>query len=164
MALLIRLFICLTFSCYFSPSSYLISSFFFLAFPSFCFSSAFLSLFSTFSLIFSLSKNCKAIPVTGQEGPEGCETSRLPHFFRQAAHRWRWGCQPAALYLPGRVLVLISFRGWVDPRDLMRLEVLGHLTNAITSSGIEPATFRFVAYASTNYDTACPLVSFSSSL
>jgi hypothetical protein len=22
----------------------------------------------------------KAIPVTGREGPEGCETSRLPHF------------------------------------------------------------------------------------
>jgi hypothetical protein len=22
----------------------------------------------------------KAIPVTGHEGPEGCETSRLPHF------------------------------------------------------------------------------------
>jgi hypothetical protein len=24
--------------------------------------------------------NAKAIPVTGREGPEGCETSRLPHF------------------------------------------------------------------------------------
>jgi hypothetical protein len=22
----------------------------------------------------------KAVPVTGREGPEGCETSRLPHF------------------------------------------------------------------------------------
>jgi hypothetical protein len=25
-------------------------------------------------------KKGKAIPVTGREGPEGCETSRLPHF------------------------------------------------------------------------------------
>jgi hypothetical protein len=25
-------------------------------------------------------KKCKAIPVTGREGPLGCETSRLPHF------------------------------------------------------------------------------------
>jgi hypothetical protein len=25
-------------------------------------------------------KICKAISVTSREGPEGCETSRLPHF------------------------------------------------------------------------------------
>jgi hypothetical protein len=25
-------------------------------------------------------KKGKDIPVTGREGPEGCETSRLPHF------------------------------------------------------------------------------------
>jgi hypothetical protein len=25
-------------------------------------------------------KNGKAIPVTGRDGPEDCETSRLPHF------------------------------------------------------------------------------------
>jgi hypothetical protein len=25
-------------------------------------------------------KKCKAIPVTGREGPRGCETSRLSHF------------------------------------------------------------------------------------
>jgi hypothetical protein len=33
---------------------------------------------------------------------------------RQSAHRWRGGCQlyvPAALYPPGRFLVLISVRG-----------------------------------------------------
>jgi hypothetical protein len=23
---------------------------------------------------------CKAIPVTGREGPQGCETSKIPHF------------------------------------------------------------------------------------
>jgi hypothetical protein len=25
-------------------------------------------------------KQGKAVPVTGREGPQGCETSRLPHF------------------------------------------------------------------------------------
>jgi hypothetical protein len=43
---------------------------------------------------------------------------------------------------PGRYLVLISVRVWVDPRDTVWLEVLGQLKNLMTSLRIEPATFR----------------------
>jgi hypothetical protein len=31
----------------------------------------------------------KTIPVTGSEGPLGCETSRLPYFLDNRPHRWR---------------------------------------------------------------------------
>jgi hypothetical protein len=45
---------------------------------------------------------------------------------------------------PGRFLVLIFVRGWVDPTALVRLEGLGQLENIIISSGLEPATFQLV--------------------
>jgi hypothetical protein len=46
---------------------------------------------------------------------------------------------------PGRFLVLISVRGWVDPTAIVRLLGLGQLKNPMTSSEIETATFRLAA-------------------
>jgi hypothetical protein len=62
--------------------------------------------------------------------PIGLWNVEGPTFSRKSAHRWRWDCQPqapAALYPPGIFLVLISVRGWVDPRATVRLEGLGQL-------------------------------------
>jgi hypothetical protein len=85
-------------------------------------------------------------PCNRQWRPIGLWDVEADIFSRPSAHRWRWGCQPyapAALYPTGRFLVLISVRGWVDSRTIVRLEGWGTLKKC-TSSGFEPATFRLV--------------------
>jgi hypothetical protein len=37
-------------------------------------------------------------------------------------------------------------RGWLNHRAIVQLEGLGKLEDLLTSSGLEPATFRFLAY------------------
>jgi hypothetical protein len=52
---------------------------------------------------------------------------------------------------PGRFLVLISAKGCVDPRVIVRLEGLRQLKNPVTLSGIELVIFRLVAKKKPGY-------------
>jgi hypothetical protein len=54
------------------------------------------------------------------------------HWPRQSSERWAWNFEPYApvdLYHPGRFLVLMSVRGWVNPRAIAQLEAVGKWTN-----------------------------------
>jgi hypothetical protein len=90
----------------------------------------------------------RAMPVTGSEGSQGWETSRLPLFLD---NRLTDGGEVVSLtrwppFTPsGRFLILISVRGWVDPRVVVQLEGLSQLRNPVASWGIEPTTFWLVA-------------------
>jgi hypothetical protein len=82
----------------------------------------------------------KAVLVTGRGGPQGCGTSRFPHFVHsrlteggEVINFMRY-----ALYPAGSFLELIYTRGCVNPNAIVRLEVLGKLKKNYRPSCLYP--------------------------
>jgi hypothetical protein len=89
----------------------------------------------------------KTIPVTGREGPQGCETSRFPHFlYNQLTDGGGVSLTRRPPFTPQEdSCFLFLLEANSNPKAIVRLGGLGQLKNPMTSSGFEPVTSQLVA-------------------
>ena len=109
------------------------------------------------SRLYSQDGKGKAVPLQAWTGPEGSRKLRFPDFMTTAQNGGRLSALSTGRLYPQEILlVLISVRGWVDPRAIVRSGVFMSMKNPMTPSGIEPVTFRFLAQHLNHCDIAGP--------
>ena len=99
----------------------------------------------------------KSVPLQAWSGPRGSRKLRFPDFMTTAQGGGKVVSLTHRPHLPQEILlVLISVRGWVDPRAIVQSEGLCQWKIPMIPSGIKTATFRFVAQHFNHCATAVP--------
>ena len=99
----------------------------------------------------------KAFLLEAWSGPEGSRRLRFPDYKTTAQDVGKVVSLTHRPPLPQEMfLILISVRGWVDPRVIVRSKGLCQWKIPMTPSGIEPATLQVVAQHLNHCATAVP--------
>ena len=106
---------------------------------------------------FFSSKRTAKIKIRGPRCPEACRNLRFPDYVTMAQNGGKVVSLTHRPFYPQEIrLVHFSITGWVVPRAIVRSERLCQWKIPMTPSGIEPATFRFVAQRLNHCATAVP--------